>query len=360
MPYHSPNMTEQEYKMAVDLLGPWMIGLIIDMILYGIFVSQQWSYFTYYKDDKLWFKSVVYGLGVVHFLKTIHSAATNYIQFVLWFTDLPGAINLSYTVWWQIGFTLIDAATSAYVQIYLIYRLYIVSRQWKYLSWIFVVSISAVLAFSFIFVCVATRNIAAADFTHIASWYAGHYAGVVVTDVLIAAATAYSLLKTKKNVMPQTHNVLSALTKLAVQCAIPPAIFAIINLAFSQAYDGTQNLTSQIFNQALPRLYAVTMMYVINTRKHIVRAHGMTTSNSQTGQTHKTGRVAGRKRDDLELGGVQVRTETTTHVDLPKFPNHIPSEDIDIDYGTNSVAPNDKYTVPHALTINEKSSYQGN
>ncbi|KAH8925368.1 hypothetical protein BT69DRAFT_1318279 [Atractiella rhizophila] len=320
MPFHSPLMTHEEYEQSRRLLGPWFIGLSLEFILYGILLAQFHTYYQHYKDDRRWLKLVVAGLFITQLLKSIHSFVTCWIQFVAFFTDLQGAIFLSYTEWWQSAFTLIDASCGLYVQAYFLYRLYIICRKW----WVIVI-IVAVLIFSYISIIIATILITEAKFNVIARWFAGHYSGVLAGDILIAACTAYFLLtQTKKAILPQTRNLIFALIKLSIQCAVPAVIIAALNLAFSQVYDGTVDLTSVIFNMVLVRVYACSMMFVLNSRKSIVRAHGTsaseTISESRTDRlatntigTHKTRHQA--RGSDLELG-IQVHNGTLQYTDM--------------------------------------------
>ncbi|KAH8913488.1 hypothetical protein BT69DRAFT_1344507 [Atractiella rhizophila] len=277
-----------------------------------------YNFTLHYKDDRRWLKLVVAGLFITQLLKSIHSFVTCWIQFVAFFTDLQGAIFLSYTEWWQSAFTLIDASCGLYVK------------------WWVIAIIVAVLIFSYISIIIATILITEAKFNLIARWVAGHYrcdtvtftnqtrkaqtlesSGVLAGDIHIAACTAYFLLtQTKKAILPQTRNLIFALIKLSIQCAGPAVIIAALNLAFSQVCDGTVDLSSVIFNMVLVRVYAWFMMFVLNSRKSIVRAHGTsaseTISESRTDRlatdtigTHKTRRQT--RGSDLELG-IQVIT----------------------------------------------------
>jgi hypothetical protein len=42
------------------------------------------------------------------------------------------------------------------------------------------------------------------------------------------------------------------------------------NLIFSQIYEGDDKLISSAFNQALPKLYAFSMMWTLNARRDIL------------------------------------------------------------------------------------------
>ena len=140
---------------------------------------------SWYGDDKTGFKLAVLGLFVLTCLKSIQSlyvteSPTIYthinlsgISSLVWilliehFTDLPGAILLDYTTWWQSGNPLMVmflflfsyllvltndkvAVIGVYVQTYFCYRLRAISKT----IWV-VVPIAIIFGFAFIAICVA-------------------------------------------------------------------------------------------------------------------------------------------------------------------------------------------------------------
>jgi hypothetical protein len=87
----------------------------------------------------------------------------------------------------------------------------------------------------------------------------------------------------------------------------------LFNLAFSQKNPGGSGITSTAFNEIIPKLYAISMMYTLNARRSIRVSHlGVSaTSNEIPG-----GRSRGTRRQDIELGQIQVVTQTETHVNV--------------------------------------------
>ncbi|KAK0236679.1 hypothetical protein EDD85DRAFT_937143 [Armillaria nabsnona] len=86
----------------------------------------------------------------------------------------------------------------------------------------------------------------------------------LVADFLPSPTTAWSLLKNRKHVLPQTSNLLNALVRLTFQTAALPAICVMINLIFVCTGD---NYSKNVFIQALP--YAIGMMWTLNARRAI-------------------------------------------------------------------------------------------
>ena len=81
------------------------------------------NYHTYYKDDRCALKLVVYGLAVLTTLKSAQvlfvlsslferkalipidkkNSLLVWMQSIVYFTEIEGAIQLSYNAWWQVG-----------------------------------------------------------------------------------------------------------------------------------------------------------------------------------------------------------------------------------------------------------------
>ncbi|KAF7342562.1 hypothetical protein MSAN_02012600 [Mycena sanguinolenta] len=301
-------LTGADLRLSMLWLGPWLVGGCLDLFLQGILSAQFVSYFSFYKDDKTALRIVVMILAVMSVLKSIHSFAVVWIQSIVYFGDLQGAILLNYTTWWQSGTPLIVALCGLYVQSYFCYRLWVISK-----TWYVVLPIAIIFVFGFLSVAVATYFISVDNSIQISNWFAAHLGSVFAGDVLMSSATAYFLIKSKTDVLPQTVGLINSLVRLTFQTAAPVAICAMFNLAFSQLPGSRYGIISTAFNEMLPKLYAISMMYTLNARRTI-RASGpgiSTTSNEISG-----GRSRTTRRHDIELGAIHVVTQTETHVDV--------------------------------------------
>ncbi|KAJ7473545.1 hypothetical protein FB451DRAFT_1468430 [Mycena latifolia] len=247
----------------------------------GVLCSQFINYFIWYRDDKTSLKVVVAILCFLTVLKSIQAFAIVWIQFIVFFGDLQGAILLNYTTWWQSGNPLIVSRQSfmhfvyymddykvavmgLYVQCYFCFRLYIISGT-PYV----VAPVAAVFLFALVSILVATYYITAENGPMISNWFAAHLSSVFAGDILLSATTAHFLLRSRNEVLPQTVSLMSALVRLTFQTAALPALCAMFNLIFSQLYPASDALISTAFNMALPKLYAVSMMWTLNARRAI-------------------------------------------------------------------------------------------
>ncbi|KAK0201091.1 hypothetical protein DFS33DRAFT_1277404 [Desarmillaria ectypa] len=91
----------------------------------------------------------------------------------------------------------------------------------------------------------------------------------LAADVLLSSSTAWFLLKNRKHVIPQTASLLNALVRLTFQTAALPAICAMINLIFVYTKNNYSKNVVSVFIQALPKLYAISMMWTLNARRAI-------------------------------------------------------------------------------------------
>ncbi|KAJ7918422.1 hypothetical protein B0H13DRAFT_2321389 [Mycena leptocephala] len=298
----SAGLTGEEVHEVNFLLGPWLIGSCIDILLQGILLARWFvNYYGWYGDDKVY-----------------SSFAVIWIQFIVYYGDLQGAILLNYTTWWQSGTPLMVALIGLYVQSYFCFRLWVISKKWYVVA-----PIATLFLFAFLSIVVGTYFITTADGPKIGQWFAAHLSATFTGDIVLSMTTAYFLLKTKKNVLPQTVGLISALVRLTFQTATPAALCAMFNLIFSQTYSGNDAIISTAFNMALPKLYAISMMWTLNARRTIRASHssrnGMTTSSNEPSGARSRAR---RPNGDVELGQIHIVTQTEQHVDVRDMFDH--------------------------------------
>ncbi|KAJ7185246.1 hypothetical protein C8R46DRAFT_981778 [Mycena filopes] len=320
---HLPPMSETAApaiptKAVALLLGPFLIGSGLDIFLQGVLSCQFVHYHSWYDDDPRALRLVVLGLAIATYLKTIQVLAVVWIKFVVFYSNFGGAIGLSFTAWWESGNALMVAAIGLYVQTYFCYRLWVITKR----KWYIVLPIWTMCIFGFLAVAVVTHYIDIEDILPITPWFATHMASVFGGDVLLTGTTAYFLLSSRKEVLPQTAGFINQLLRLTFQTAAPATLCALLYLIFSQLNisSGTPapSTIMTIFNMPLPKLYGISMMWTLNARRAIRAAsshHGMTgTSNEISGGRSR--QHPGTAHGDVELGRIHVLTQTSQHIDV--------------------------------------------
>ncbi|KAJ7887047.1 hypothetical protein B0H14DRAFT_3082110 [Mycena olivaceomarginata] len=254
------------------------------MILQGVLSSQFVNYFTWYNNEKP-LKIIVGVLAILTLLKSIQAFVRSWIMFIVHFGDLNGAILLNYVTW--------VALIGLYVQSCFCWRLWVIPKKWYVVA-----PIAVLFLFAFLSIVVATYYITVEQNDLIKEWSG---------DTILSLTTAYFLLTSRKDVHPQTAGLINGLIRLTFQTAAPAALCAMFNLIFSQIS----------VTDVHSILYAVSMMWTLNARRAITayhsNEHGMTgTSNEISGGRSRTQ----RRNNDVELGAIQVVTQTETHIDV--------------------------------------------
>ncbi|KAJ7231170.1 hypothetical protein B0H12DRAFT_1240035 [Mycena haematopus] len=301
----------QEEVLVKFFLGPWLVGSSLDLILMGVLSCQFVNYFNWYPDDGRVLRIAVAILCVLNVLKSAECFATLWIFLINHFGDIQYNLQLSTTGWWDTANPLMVAILDFYVQCYFCTRLWAVSKSWWVVTPIFILFVFAVVSMT-------TYYIETAQEQQVTDWFAAHLGSVFAGDVILSVTTAYFLIKTKKTVLNQAAEVIDSLIPLTFQTSTPAAIVAMFNLIFSQMYRTNQPLLGYCeiaFNQVLPKLYAISMMYTLNVRRAIrSRVSGNRNGSSSDGPSW---RVAPRAvNSDVELGRIEVASETSRHVDV--------------------------------------------
>ncbi|KAJ7438901.1 hypothetical protein B0H11DRAFT_2103376 [Mycena galericulata] len=313
-----PGLSAEEEILVKFFLGPWLIGSCLDLVLMGVLSCQVVNYYTWYSDDGRRLPIAVAILCLLNVLKSAECFASLWMFLINHFGDIEYDLQLSATGWWDTANPLMVAILDFYVQCYFCSRLWVVSKKWWVVTPIFTLFVFALLS-----MVIGTYYIGTLQQQQVTDWFAAHLSSVFAGDVILSVTTAYFLIKAKKDVLgTKTAELINSLVLLTFQTATPAAIVAMFNLIFSQMHRTSLPLLGYVeiaFNQVLPKMYAISMMYTLNARRTIrSRVSGSRNGSSGDGPTlawrvqprHSTG--------DVELGRIEVVTqrETTRHVDV--------------------------------------------
>ncbi|KAJ6528532.1 hypothetical protein B0H19DRAFT_1385199 [Mycena capillaripes] len=278
-----PGVSPQEEILAKFFLGPWLIGSCLELLLMGILSCQFVNYYNWYPDDSRRLRIAVAILCILNVLKSAECFASLWIFLINHFGDIQYDLQLSATAWWDTANPLMVAILDFYVQCYFCTRLWAVSKRWWVVTPIFTLFVFALLS-----MVLGTYYIATLQEQQVTDWFAAHLSSVFAGDLILSVTTAYFLIKTKNNVLStQTAELIHSLIPLTFQTATPAAVVAMFNLIFSQMYRTNQPLLGYVeiaFNQVLPKVYAISMMYTLNARRAIrSRVSGSRNGSSSDG-----------------------------------------------------------------------------
>ncbi|KAJ6506963.1 hypothetical protein C8R45DRAFT_1208888 [Mycena sanguinolenta] len=333
-----------EETLIKFFLGPWLIGSCIELVLMGVLSCQLVSYYNWYPEDGRGLRLAVAILCILNLLKSGEGFASLWIFLIDHFGDIQYDLGLSITGWWDTANPLMVATLDFYVQWYFCTRLWAISRK----SWV-AAPIFLLFVFGLLSMVAGTYYIETAQEQQVTDWYktfadsrveealnnvavAAHLGSVFAGDVILSATTAFFLIRTKKTVLStQTAELLRALIPLTFQTAAPAALIAMFNLVFSQMYRTKQPLLGFVeigFNQVLPKLYAMSMMYTLNARRAIRSRVSGSRNGSGNGSSANEPSLGGRVQPrhangDVELGRIHVSTQRETTVGLFNKPHLI-------------------------------------
>ncbi|KAJ7212639.1 hypothetical protein GGX14DRAFT_564388 [Mycena pura] len=270
MPPPPPPLPPAFNSAITYFLGGWDLAICADLMLQGVLFAQIAHYTALYDTDVLVLRVFVAVLLIITTLKTAQGLTILWTLNVQHFTDVNAALSLFDTSW----ITSIDLALSGVIAFYV--QLFFCARLWWISNNLYIVAVIVTL---FIFALIAACIFTFVGNSRNVTWFIIHLGTVFAGDVLLCGSTIYALLYHSRHVSAQTAGILSALTKLTFQSAAPAVVCALITLVSMVAWDRiTPNgylLLALIANHVLPKLYAISAMWTLNSRRNIRRAHSI-------------------------------------------------------------------------------------
>ncbi|KZT09390.1 uncharacterized protein LAESUDRAFT_748519 [Laetiporus sulphureus 93-53] len=243
---------------AVETYGPIFVGCVLNILLYGIMITQTFLYFTVYKRDKLWMKLFVGLLFLCDTLNCAFDIAFVYMPLVNGFGDIK---SLNYASWVFGTDPAMTAFIAMFVQMFFAWRVKVLTG-----------SIPAVLFIMFCSFCQWCGGLGTSiavgmipEFTHfqqfeviVIIWLAFS----AVADSAITTALVWHLRKHRTG-FSQTDDIVNKIIRLTVQTGLITALCAIIDLILFLATPAGLHL---IFNLPLSKLYTNSLMSSLNSR----------------------------------------------------------------------------------------------
>ncbi|KAJ6462742.1 hypothetical protein C8R47DRAFT_1327090 [Mycena vitilis] len=254
--------------VAEYLLGPWLIGTSLELVLQGILFAQFVKYFGQFHDDPLGLRALVAGLALMTTVISVLQFALLWEEFAVHFGTI-----LRYQTSLTTGNGVIRAIAGLYVQCYFCSRLYLLSKKWYIVAPMVAIFIAAFV--TSVIAADAFRYKGEAQILRVPKWYTIYlpFPLTMAGDILLTSTTAYFLIRCRKDVLPASVGVLNALIRLTFQTAAPATVCALIGFIFSLAFPNVvphaRVVGTLAANVILPKLYAFSMMWTLNAREHI-------------------------------------------------------------------------------------------
>ncbi|KAJ6511287.1 hypothetical protein C8R47DRAFT_1094457 [Mycena vitilis] len=241
------------------LLGPYLIGVVLNTFLYGVLMIQMIIYYQAYKNDKLWLRLFVVYLFVVESLNTGLSIALVYQPLVGQFgSDSPTTLFPSLLP----SQPFLEAAIFFPVQLFYAWRISLIMRSYVASVFICMASVTSVVGACWTAIIVAQVKIYA-DKPKVDRTALVWSCSAAVADIIITTSLIWSL-KLRKTGIKRTDNTVDRIVRTSIQTGGLTVAFTILDVALFVALP-TSTL-SFVFDFGIPKLYSNALLSTFNAR----------------------------------------------------------------------------------------------
>ncbi|KAJ6489941.1 hypothetical protein C8R45DRAFT_1138857 [Mycena sanguinolenta] len=241
--------------------GPLLIGAFFNMILFGVLIGQQLSYYQNARNDNIWVRLLVWGVFFVEVANTALDMTMLYQPLILEYGAIPDKLP-----WVFLTQPLCVILVGFPIQLFFIWRIYSLTRN--------TVVTMVILSFSLVsfgggaWTTVMVPIIK--TFGSLPRLYRSAELWLIsaaTTDLCIAVTLAVTL-RNKKTGFTQTDTVVDRIIRLTVQTGI--ALFSVLDvICFVTLRGETVNF---LWNIPLTKLYANCLMSTLNARQRLNRS----------------------------------------------------------------------------------------
>ncbi|KAJ7656533.1 hypothetical protein DFH06DRAFT_1328807 [Mycena polygramma] len=253
-----------ESSIVNSALGPVIVAVVLNSVLYGICCLQFFEYATTTNRDSRLTKWLVAWIAIVDTFSVCNSAS------LLWHyaVDNFGNIEVLVQTPWQ--YNLLSASTalaSVPIQLFLGWRVKSLSNSWALYGVICILSLAeGGMALAVTIAEFEKSNLS--EHPLLVSIVVGFVSITTACDVIIAGSLIYCLQATRTG-FKRTDFTIRRLVRTTIETAVPAAICCIL-LLIAVTVRSTSNL-SVIFGLLLGRIYTNTLMTTLNARAAIRR-----------------------------------------------------------------------------------------
>ncbi|KAI0357470.1 hypothetical protein OH77DRAFT_1519383 [Trametes cingulata] len=256
--------------------GPIFIGVVFNILLYGIMITQTYMYFQAFKRDRTWMRLFVFFLFICDTVNCAFDIAFLYIPLVNNFGNVE-ALNVA--TWVFATDPAMTAIIAILVQMFFAWRVKVLTSNW------FAVCLIAFSSFAQFCGGLGTA-IAVGMIPEFVQFQRFQVIVIIwlafsaVSDTLITASLVWHL-RTHKTGMPATDDIINRIIRLTVQTGLITALCAIIDLVLFLVTPTGLHL---IFNLPLSKLYTNSLMSSLNSRQgwQYDTSHGVSQNKEPT------------------------------------------------------------------------------
>ncbi|KAH6906845.1 hypothetical protein BKA70DRAFT_399480 [Coprinopsis sp. MPI-PUGE-AT-0042] len=244
--------------------GYALTGLMLNVLLLGIMVTQVYTYYTTYKKDAIWIRVFVGYLFIADIVNTVFCYVGIYRTLIQHFGDFEKLFTVDWLFATEPATTAIIASS---VQLFFAWRVHILTQRWKHVSPVLVGLVTLTSLTSGVAGIITAWEICRyPNFDSAQKHRAGvctWLAATAVCDALITMILVTALHKQKTG-FKRTDLVVDRVIKLIMHTGLLTMVVAILDLAFLLISPSGLHL---LFNYPLSKLYTTSMMSSLNFRR---------------------------------------------------------------------------------------------
>lgn len=288
------------------------IGLMLNILLFGIMIAQVYVYHTSYKKDSWGLKCFVSYLFIADLVNAIFCFVYLYRTLIIDFGD---AEALGVADWIFATEPALTAIIASSVQLFFARRIWLLTKNWALVALVVVTSLtSGICGIMTAFEVGRTPNFV--DFRNFEAVVSAWLGSTVACDAFITFILVHTLRKHKTG-FQRSDMMVDRIIRITVQTGFITMIIAALDLAFYLAVPSGLHL---LFSFPLSKLYTNSLMSSLNSRHKVF--YGSTTQpstmdgiNTSSAMVPPSQRVHNSKQQDMISFGAPARPEVFVHVE---------------------------------------------
>ncbi|KAF9442463.1 hypothetical protein P691DRAFT_649194, partial [Macrolepiota fuliginosa MF-IS2] len=244
--------------------GPMLIGLLINMFLFGTMMVQVYIYYTTYKEDCIWLKLLIFAVFIVDAVNAAENILYIYAGVITHFGDseyltkVSGGMSMIFCLD-SASSPLLQVIIGIIVQLFFAWRIFALTR-----SWVMVTVVAALAS-------VVSPPHMRFFLTQILQ-YSGHsrdvfvilwLAGTSAADIVITASLVWYLQRHKTG-FRASDMMVNHVIRVTIQTGLVTSVVAIMDLVFFLVKPDSG--MHMLFNIPLSKVYSNSLASSLNSR----------------------------------------------------------------------------------------------
>lgn len=238
--------------------GRIYVGLLFNILLFGILITQYYIYHTTYKKDPIWIKTFVWVLMILDIFNSVVNSYFIYDGVITHFGDFD---YLLISNWCINADTVVTAVIAIMVQFFFAWRIQVLVRKWYLTSVIVAISLAG-LAMALVTNWIVIKTPRYSDFPQWKGVVVSWLACTAFSDIVIAVSLVW-FLRTHKTGFRKSDVIVDRIIRITVQTGLLTSIIAILDIV---TYLSEPDGTHLMLNTPLCKIYANSILSSLNAR----------------------------------------------------------------------------------------------